>query len=206
MKLRHGIWIFLSLFLIVPTRRLGAQQAAPAALTPKQMQEERAKVQMAEKRYDAAIQSYLDLLKTDPKNAIYMNMIGIAYLDLSNYEQAKKYLVDALKDTNSQHIEIFDHLGETYIALGQREAALDAWRSGLKVVGDDPASQRRDPEQFRGRLVLVGLGVDADLGDDGLDVGAWAATGWPAGVVPSRLPRHDLPSRARWRASPQWNS
>ena len=47
---------------------------------------------MAEKRFDAAIQSYQDLLKGEPKNAVFMNMIGIAYLDLSNYDQAKKYL------------------------------------------------------------------------------------------------------------------
>src|SRR5579863_2898868 len=89
--------IFLGLLVFVSAARLCAQQPAPAALSPKEMQEERAKVQMAEKRYDAAIQTYLDLLKGDPKNAVFMNMIGIAYLDLSNYDQAKKYFIRATK-------------------------------------------------------------------------------------------------------------
>ena len=59
------------------------------------MEEERAKVQMAEKRYERPFRRYQDLLKADPKNAVFMNMIGIAYLDLSNYDQAKKYFASA---------------------------------------------------------------------------------------------------------------
>src|SRR5579863_2744619 len=107
MKCKPPYRFFLSLLLIAATPCLAGQQpaqgqaaqsspsqtggAAPAALSPKEMQEEKAKVQIAEKRYEAAIQTYQDLLKSDPKNAIYMNMIGIAYLDLANFDQAKKY-------------------------------------------------------------------------------------------------------------------
>ncbi len=46
---------------------------------------------MAEKRYDAAIQAYQDLLKSSPNNAVFLNMIGIAYLDLAQMDQAKNY-------------------------------------------------------------------------------------------------------------------
>ena len=113
MKWKTPYWIFLGLFLFAATLPLGAQQPAPAALTPKQMQEERAKVQMAEKRYEAAIQSYQDLLKADPKNAIYMNMIGIAYLDLSNYDQAKKYFARAAK-ADKKYSSAVNNLGMVY--------------------------------------------------------------------------------------------
>ena len=82
-------------------------------LGPKEMQEERAKVQMAEKRYEAAIQSYQDLLKADPKNAIFMNMIGIAYLDLSNYDQAKKYFARASK-ADKKYSSAVNNLGMVY--------------------------------------------------------------------------------------------
>ena len=61
------------------------------------MQVERAKILMAEKRYEAAVQAYQDLLKTEPKSAVYMNMIGIGYLDLSNLDQAKKFFQRSAK-------------------------------------------------------------------------------------------------------------
>jgi tetratricopeptide (TPR) repeat protein len=113
MKWKPPFWIFLGLFLLTATSHLCAQQSAPAPLSPKQMQEERAKVQMAEKRYEAAIQSYQDLLKADPKNAVFMNMIGIAYLDLSNYDQAKKYFARSSK-ADKKYASAVNNLGMVY--------------------------------------------------------------------------------------------
>jgi len=138
MRWKPPYWIFLAFFLCVAPSRLGAQQPAPAALSPKQMQEERAKVQMAEKRYDAAIQTYQDLLKSDPKNAVFMNMIGIAYLDLSNYDQAKKYFLRASK-ADKKYSSAVNNLGMVYyhqknfrgaIREYQRAVAIDPGQAG----------------------------------------------------------------------------
>jgi tetratricopeptide (TPR) repeat protein len=87
--------------------------SAPAALSPKDMQVERAKVQMAEKRFDAAIQTYQDLLKADPKNASYMNMVGIAYLDLGRYDFAKRYFLRASK-ADKKNSNAVNNLGMVY--------------------------------------------------------------------------------------------
>jgi tetratricopeptide (TPR) repeat protein len=146
--------IILSLFLGPVTHGLAAQQvapgqaasstqsqpgsAAPFALPPKQMQEEKAKVQIAEKRYEAAIQTYQDLLKTDSKNAVYLNMIGIAYLDLSNFDQAKKYFVRASK-ADKKYASAVNNLGMVYyhqkdfgraIREYQRAVAIDPNQAG----------------------------------------------------------------------------
>jgi len=146
--------IILSLFLGPVTHGLAAQQAAPGqaasstqsqpgsaapvALPPKQMQEEKAKVQIAEKRYEAAIQTYQDLLKTDSKNAVYLNMIGIAYLDLSNFDQAKKYFVRASK-ADKKYASAVNNLGMVYyhqkdfgraIREYQRAVAIDPNQAG----------------------------------------------------------------------------
>jgi tetratricopeptide (TPR) repeat protein len=154
MKRKPPYWIFLGLFLFATLPHLAAQQAAPdqpakavqsqpinvgaAALNPKEMQEERAKIQMAEKRYEAAIQSYQDLLKADPKNAIFMNMIGIAYLDLSNYNQAKKYFLRASK-ADKKYSSAVNNLGMVYyhqkdfgraIREYQRAAVIDPDQAG----------------------------------------------------------------------------
>jgi tetratricopeptide (TPR) repeat protein len=129
MKYKPPSRIFLCLFLFAAAFQLKAQQsspdlpaktapsqttgAGPAPLGPKEMQEERAKIQMAEKRYEAAIQSYQDLLKADPKNAVFMNMIGIAYLDLSNYDQAKKYFNRSYK-ADKKYSSAVNNLGMVY--------------------------------------------------------------------------------------------
>ena len=129
MKHKPPFWIILCLILFAAAFQLKAQQsspdppaktapsqttsAGPASLSPKEMQEERAKVQMAEKRYEAAIQSYQDLLKADPKNAVFLNMIGIAYLDLSNYDQAKKYFVRSSK-ADKKYSSAVNNLGMVY--------------------------------------------------------------------------------------------
>jgi tetratricopeptide (TPR) repeat protein len=148
--------IFLILFLLAAAPRMAAQQPgsdqpapttqsqpinvgqATGPLSPKEMQVERAKVQMAEKRYDAAIQSYQDLLKADPKNAVFLNMIGIAYLDLSNYDQAKKYFARAAK-ADKKYSAAVNNLGMVYyhqknfrvaIREYQRAALIDPEQAG----------------------------------------------------------------------------
>ena len=133
-KWKPPYWIFLGLLLFAATPHLGAQQPAPAPLGPKEMQDERAKVQMAEKRYEAAIQSYEDLLKADPKNAIYMNMIGIAYLDLSNYDQAKKYFARAAK-ADKKYSSAVNNLGMVYYHQKNFRGAI---RQYEKAVAIDP--------------------------------------------------------------------
>lgn len=145
---------FLCLIPFTAIPRLAAQQpspdqppqsaqsqpinAGPAPLSPKEMQVERAGVQMAEKRYEAAIQSYQDLLKADPKNAVFLNMIGIAYLDLSNYNQAKKYFIRASK-ADKKYSSAINNLGMVYyhqkdfrraIREYQRAAAIDPNQAG----------------------------------------------------------------------------
>jgi tetratricopeptide (TPR) repeat protein len=110
------------------------------------------------KEAEEMIRKALDLdreqRKKDPKfkgaedadKGAYLDSLGWVLYKQKRYEDAKKYLILALKDKSAQHIEIFDHLGETYIALGQHEAALDAWRQGLKVAGDDRREQQRKAE------------------------------------------------------------
>jgi tetratricopeptide (TPR) repeat protein len=134
MTWKRPTWIFLGLFLFAPTSHLGAQQPAPGALSPKQMEEERAKVQLAEKRYDAAIQTYQGLLKNDPKNAVFMNMIGIAYLDLSNYDQAKKYFQRASR-ADKKYSSAVNNLGMVYYHQKNFRAAI---REYQRAVAIDP--------------------------------------------------------------------
>lgn len=133
-KWKPPYWIFVILFVFAAISYTSAQQAAPAVLSPKQMQEERAKVQMAEKRYEAAIQSYQEMLKADPKNAVYLNMIGIAYLDLANFNQAKKYFARAAK-ADKKYSSAVNNLGMVYYHQKDFRGAI---RQYQKAVAIDP--------------------------------------------------------------------
>lgn len=45
-------------------------------------------------------------------------------------------LQKAVEDKDAQHIEIYDHLGDVLMALGERTAAVAAWQKGLDVAGE----------------------------------------------------------------------
>jgi tetratricopeptide (TPR) repeat protein len=96
------------------------------------MQVERAKVQMAEKRFDAAIQTYQDLLKADPKNASYMNMMGIASLDLGKYELAKKYFLRASK-ADKKNSNAVNNLGMVYYHQRDFRRAIREYQRAISI-------------------------------------------------------------------------
>ncbi|HWF14296.1 MAG TPA: tetratricopeptide repeat protein [Candidatus Acidoferrales bacterium] len=101
-------------------------------LSPKEMQVERAKVQMAEKRFEAAIQTYQDLLKADPKNASYMNMIGIAYLDLGRNDFAKKYFLRASK-ADKKNSNAVNNLGMVYYHQKDFRRAIREYQRAITI-------------------------------------------------------------------------
>jgi tetratricopeptide (TPR) repeat protein len=154
MNVKLLTWVALVFPIFAVTPRLYAQQPAtnsPAsgspssagtevrpALSARETEIERAKIFMAEKRYDAGIHAYEDLLKSEPKNAVFMNMIGIAYLNVANYGQAKKYFERAAK-ADKTYPSAVNNLGMVYyqqknyrraIREYQRAVAIDTSQSG----------------------------------------------------------------------------
>ncbi len=140
--------IFSLLLCAVARPRLNAQQPAsdgpdqsnqprgnsPPARSARDVQEERAKILMAEKRYDAGIQAYQDLLKSEPKNAVFLNMIGIAYLNMSNFEQAKKYFQRSAK-ADKKYSSAVNNLGMVWYEQKNYRRAI---REYQKAVAMDP--------------------------------------------------------------------
>lgn len=86
-------------------------------------------------------------INKDHDSGAYLDSLAWVLFKQKKTEQAKKWLLLAIEDKDSRHIEIYDHLGDVYMALGEREAAIRAWEDGLKFVNEG----RRDAE----RKVLV---------------------------------------------------
>jgi tetratricopeptide (TPR) repeat protein len=85
-----------------------------------------------------------DLKAEDDKdNAAYLDSLGWVLYKKKQYKEAKDALLQAVKDKEGQHIEIFDHLGDIYTALGDKKEAVKAWKKGLEVVGDTKREKER---------------------------------------------------------------
>ena len=71
-----------------------------------------------------------------------------------------------------------------------------------RVARDDLVLDRQHPQEFQSGLVLVGLGIDPELGQNRFDVRSVGGHQVDAGrVQPSRLSRAVLPSMDRCGAS-----
>jgi tetratricopeptide (TPR) repeat protein len=128
-------WLILGLLIAPTVPRAVAQQSTantPPPLSPRDMQVEKAKILMAEKRFDACIQAYQDLLKTEPKNAVFMNMIGIAYLDLSQPDEAKKYFQRAEK-ADKKYSSAVNNLGMVYYTQKNYRRAIREYQRAAKI-------------------------------------------------------------------------
>lgn len=76
-------------------------------------------------------------------NGAYLDSLGWVLYKKKDLKGAKKALVEALEDKNAQHIEIYDHLGDVLMALGETDGAIEAWRKGLEHVTDTRRDQER---------------------------------------------------------------
>jgi hypothetical protein len=64
---------------------------------------------------------------------------------------------------------VFD--GEHVVAAARPHCFADVLVAEQGVAGDHLALQGQDAQQFEGGLVLIGLGIDAQLAEDGGDLG-----------------------------------
>src|ERR1022692_4727492 len=137
MKAKLPLYLILGLLSFAAAPRVAAQQPQPdantrTALSPRDTQIERATIFMVEKRYDAAIQTYQDLLKSEPKNAVFLNMVGIAYLNLSNFDQAKKYFERSSK-ADKKYLSAVNNLGMAWYYQKNYRRAIREYKKAAAV-------------------------------------------------------------------------
>jgi tetratricopeptide (TPR) repeat protein len=104
-----------------------------AELSPKDMQVERAKIYMATKRYEQAIEAYQQLSKSEPRNAQYLNMIGIAYLNLTNLNQAQRYFERAVK-ADKKYFSALNNLGMVWYEQRNYRRAIREYQRAVVIA------------------------------------------------------------------------
>jgi tetratricopeptide (TPR) repeat protein len=149
MKMKYLPWVVIGVLICAVALPLYAQQTptssgsrVPAAqsspnaqpvLTGKDLDIERARIMMAEKRYEAAVDAYGALLKSDPKNAGYLNMIGIAYLDMSDFNQARKYFTRSIK-ADKTYSSAVNNLGMVWYQQKNYRRAVREYQRAIAIA------------------------------------------------------------------------
>ena len=67
------------------------------------------------------------------RTAAYLDSLGWVLFKNKKYSEAKEYLLEASMDEEeAQHIEIWDHLADCLMALGDAKGAVETWTKALK--------------------------------------------------------------------------
>jgi tetratricopeptide (TPR) repeat protein len=85
----------------------------------------------------------------DKDSAAYLDSLGWVLFKQKKYQEAKKYLRDAVAQEDGKHVEILDHLGEVHMALGEKAEALATWQKGVEAAGDSMREQKRKAEVLK---------------------------------------------------------
>ena len=82
----------------------------------------------------------------DKDNSAYLDSLAWVLFKKKNYAEAKKLLVEAIKDEEGQHIEILDHLGDIHYAMGEKAEATKVWKDALNFAGPSKREQDKKKE------------------------------------------------------------
>jgi tetratricopeptide (TPR) repeat protein len=107
-----------------------------------------------EARKKALTEGKIDEEAAKKANPAYVDSLGWVLYKKGKYEEALKHLLEAAggDDEESNHIEIWDHVGDTYLALGKKKEALETFQKALKmddVTKKDAERRRKVTEKIR---------------------------------------------------------
>lgn len=102
-----------------------------------------------DRQLDQAEQMIRKALKKEPENAAYIDSLAWVYFKKKQFAEAKKLLLQAVALPDGQHPELYDHLGDVHQALGEKEAAIAAWKKVVELASPSYRDQqlKRQAEQ-----------------------------------------------------------
>jgi tetratricopeptide (TPR) repeat protein len=79
-------------------------------------------------------------------NLSYLDSLGWVLYKQKKYKEAKPHLEEAVSGEEGQNLEIYDHLGDVLMALGEKDAAISAWKKGLETATESKRDKKRKVE------------------------------------------------------------
>ena len=88
----------------------------------------------------------------EPENPAFLDSLGWVLLKRGRPEEAQAPLEEAARRTKNGDGTIWSHLGDLWDALGERQQAIDAWRSALQRANTSDAPDERLIESLKQKL------------------------------------------------------
>jgi tetratricopeptide (TPR) repeat protein len=81
-------------------------------------------------------------VKADPKSAAYLDSMAWVLYKLHQPKPALDYALKAIRYSEEEDATLYDHLGDIYDALGQKDKALQAWTKSLSLETNDSVRKK----------------------------------------------------------------
>jgi tetratricopeptide (TPR) repeat protein len=82
----------------------------------------------------------------DRDNPAYLDSLGWVLFKQGKAKEAKPHLLEALKQRAGRHTEIYDHLGDIHLALGEKTEAVAVWKKAVEVATTSKRDIKRKAE------------------------------------------------------------
>ena len=76
-------------------------------------------------------------VKAEPKNAAYLDSMAWVLYKLHQPKPALEYALKAIQYSEEEDATLYDHLGDIYAALGQKDKARQSWSKSLSLEAND---------------------------------------------------------------------
>jgi tetratricopeptide (TPR) repeat protein len=83
-------------------------------------------------------------VKTEPKNAAYLDSLAWVLLKLNQPKEALTYALKAVELCDPPDATLYDHVGDIYAALKQVDKAREAWRKSLSLEQNADVRKKLD--------------------------------------------------------------
>jgi tetratricopeptide (TPR) repeat protein len=86
-------------------------------------------------------------LKTDPKNSAYLDSMAWVLFKSNQPQPALDYALKSLQYSEEQDPTLYEHLGDIYNALGQKDKARESWTKSFSLEANDSVRKKIDSSQ-----------------------------------------------------------
>ena len=94
---------------------------------------------------DESIELIQKALSLSPSNGAYLDSLGWAYYKKGDFKLALKKLLLAEKQLDKDKIPdpvVYDHIGDVYHKIGEREKALEYWEKSINLKKDSKIQEK----------------------------------------------------------------
>ena len=128
---------------VSPPARPTAPQASTtrSTRTPREEEELRADILMARKLYAEAVPAYQKLIEQEPRNAVLLNKLGIAYHQQTMLDQAKRYYERAVR-ADKHYANALNNLGALEYDRRRFRQAVKQYRKALEIAPEMATAYR----------------------------------------------------------------